>query len=88
MNASGWGCKMMNQQESSSQYCAIISWQDTKFTLFTSCVLSLLQQTYLPIGKNSIKCGFQPRQRYAARPLYVAYVGFKVVDGMLKGAAW
>jgi hypothetical protein len=76
---------MMHQQESSSQNCAIISWQDTKFTLFTSCVLSPIQQAYLPIGKNSIKRGFQPRQPYAARPLLVAYVGFKVVvEGMLK----
>ena len=38
----------------------------------------------MPIGKNSIKRGFQPRQPYAARPLLVAYVGFKVIDGMLK----
>jgi putative transposase len=55
------------------------------FTQFTSCVLSPIQQAYLPIGKNSIKRGFQPRQPYAARPLLVAYVGFKVVvEGMLK----
>jgi len=34
--------------------------------------------------KKFFKRGFQPRQPYAARPLLVAYVEFKVVDGMLK----
>ena len=34
--------------------------------------------------KRSIKRGFQPRQPYATRPMLIAYIGFKIVDGALK----
>jgi putative transposase len=54
------------------------------YSVYKLCAISHAAEAYLPIGKNSIKRGFQPRQPYAARPLLVAYVGFKVVDGMLK----
>jgi putative transposase len=34
--------------------------------------------------KKSIKRGLRPRQPYAKRPLLTAYIGFKVIDGILR----